>query len=68
MDAGPKSHHIESPGHNIDLEEVKNTRQKKFERGVKEATCNKVSKPRLNKDGGHYKLSGVYESILRSRP
>ena len=27
---------------------------------------NKVNKPTINEDGGRYKLSGVYESILRS--
>ena len=37
-----------------------------FERGVKEAICIKVNNPTLNKDGGWYKLSGIYESILRS--
>ena len=37
-----------------------------FERRVKEGIYIKVNKPTLNKDGGRYKLPGVYESILRS--
>ena len=60
--------HIESPGHHIDLDEVKILDREPhwFERGVKEAIFIKVNKLTLNKDGGCYKLPGVYESILRS--
>ena len=60
--------HFESPGHHIDLDEVKILDREPcwFERGVKEAIYIKVNKPTLNKDGGRYKLPGVYESILRS--
>ena len=36
-----------------------------FERGVKKAIYIKVNNP-LNKDGGRYKLPGVYEPILGS--
>ena len=60
--------HIESPGHYIDLDEVKILDREEprwFERGVKEDIYIKVNKPTLNNDGGRYKLPGVYKSILR---
>ena len=38
-----------------------------FERGVKEAIHIKANQPSLNKDGGRYKLSGVYEAVIRSK-
>ena len=45
--------HIESPGHHIDLDEVKilDREPRWFERGVKEAIYIKVNNPTLNKDG-----------------
>ena len=60
--------HIKYPGHHIDLDEVKILDREPcwFERGVKEAIYIKVNKPTLNKDGGCYKLPGIYESILKS--
>ena len=60
--------HIESPGHHIDLDEVKILDREPcwFETGVKEAIYTNVNKPTLKKDGGRYKLPGVYESIIRS--
>ena len=36
-------------------------------RGVKEVVHIKANKPSLNKDGGRYKLSGVYEAVIRSK-
>ena len=46
--------HIESPGHHIDLDEVKVLDREPcwFERGVKEAINIKVNNPMLNKGGG----------------
>ena len=38
-----------------------------FERGVKEAVHIKANQPSLNKDGGRHKLSGVYETVIRSK-
>ncbi len=35
--------------------------------GVKEAVHIKANKPSLNKEGGRYKLSGVYEAVIRSK-
>ena len=60
--------HIESPGHHVDLDEVKilDREPRWFERGVKEAIYIKVNNPTLNKDRDRYKLPGVYESILKS--
>ena len=45
--------HIESPGHHIDLDEVKilDREPRWFERGVKEAIYIKVNNSTLNKDG-----------------
>ena len=58
---------IESPGHHIDLDEVNILDREPywFERGA-EAIYIKVNNPTLIRDGGQYKLPGVYESILRS--
>jgi len=61
--------HIESPGHSVDLDQVRilDTENKWFERGVKEAIYIKANQPSLNKDGGRFKLSGVYETVIRSK-
>ena len=55
-------------GHHIDLDEVKilDREPRWFEKGAKEVIYIQVNKPKLNKDGGRYKLPGVYESILTS--
>ena len=61
--------HIESPGHHVDLDQVKilDREPRYFERGVKEAIYIRVNKPSLNKDGGRYKLPRVFDPILESR-
>ena len=38
-----------------------------FEQGVQEVVHIKANKPSLNKDGGWYKLSGVYEAVMSNR-
>lgn len=60
--------HIESPGHHVDLEEVKilDREPRYFERGVKEAIYIRANQPSLNRDGGRYKLPRVYDSVLGS--
>ena len=61
--------HIESPGHSVDLDKVRilDRDNRWFQRGVKEAVHIKANQPSLNKDGGRFKLSGVYESVIRSK-
>ena len=61
--------HIESPGHQVDLEQVKilEREPRYFERGVKEAIYIRVNNPSLNKDGGRYNLPRVFDPILGSR-
>ena len=61
--------HLESPGHSVDLKEVKvlDRDPRYFERGVKEAIYIRVNQPTLNKDGGRYQLPRVFDPILRSR-
>ena len=61
--------HIESPGHHVDLDQVKilDREARFFERDVKEAIYIRVNKPSLNKDGGRYKLPRVFDPILESR-
>ncbi|XP_072042908.1 uncharacterized protein [Amphiura filiformis] len=60
--------HIESPGHQVDLEQVKilDREPKYFERGVKEAIYIRVNQPSLNRDGGRYQLPRVYDQVLGS--
>ena len=60
--------HIESPGHHVDLEEVKilDREPRWFERGVKEAIYIRVNQPTLNRDGGRYKLPNAYDPVLTS--
>ena len=38
-----------------------------FKRGVKEAIAIRKVKPTLNKDGGRYHLSAIYDDLIRSR-
>ena len=60
--------HIESPGHNIDLQEVEilNREPRFVERGIREAIQIRVHQPTLNRDGGRHKLSSLYDTVLRS--
>ncbi|KAJ8036598.1 hypothetical protein HOLleu_20618 [Holothuria leucospilota] len=61
--------HIESPGHHINLDEVKILEREPyyFKRGVKEAIHIRVNKPSLNRNGGRYKLPRVYDPLLESQ-
>ena len=61
--------HIESPGHQVDIEEVQilDREPRYFERGVKEAIYIRANKPSLNKDGGRYKLPRVYDPVVASQ-
>jgi len=49
------------------LDRILDTENRWFERGVKEAIYIKANQPSLNKDGGRFKLSGVYETVIRSK-
>ena len=61
--------HIESPGHNVELSDVKilDRDQRYFERGVKEAAYIRAYQPSLNRHPGRHQLSHVYNNILRTR-
>ena len=61
--------HVESPGHQVSLDNVRvlTTEPRYFERGVKEAIYIRAHQPSLNRDGGRYKLPGVYTNTIRSR-
>ena len=63
--------HIESPGHHVDLDQVKilDRELRYFERGEvsKRPLYIRVNKPSFNKDGGRYKLPRVLDPILESR-
>ena len=58
--------HIESPGHQVDLKEVRilDREARYFERGVKEAIYIRAFQPSLNRDGGRYKLPNVYDPLI----
>ncbi len=60
--------HVEFLGQFVDLDNVRILDKGRwFERGVKEAVHINANEPSLNKDGGRYKLSGVYEAVIRSK-
>ncbi len=60
--------YVEFPGHFVDLDNVRilDRDSRWFEQWVKEAVHIKANKPSLNKDRVRYKLSGVYETVIRS--
>ena len=61
---------IESPGHHIDLENVKilDREPRWFDKGVKDAIYIYINQPTLKKDGGWYKLPNAYDPVLMLLP
>ena len=61
--------HTDSSSHNILLENTKilAVESNWFERGVKEAIHIRALKPSLNRDGGRYNLSSIWNNIIRKR-
>ena len=59
--------HQDSPGHSIDLEntQILSVEPRWYERGVKEAIFIRANKPSLNRDGGRFNLSPIWNNILR---
>jgi hypothetical protein len=51
----------------LDIVKILDRDHRWFERGVKEAVYIKANEPSLNKDGGRFKLPGVYGSVIRSQ-
>ena len=63
--------HVESPGHHVDLDQVKilDREPRYFERGVKEAIYISVNKPSLNKDRGYPKcLTRFWSQVSKRSP
>jgi len=60
--------HVESPGHSIDLDQVKILdREPGYkERGIKEAIFIRARQPSLNRDQGRYQLPPIWDRLLQS--
>ena len=61
--------HTDSSNHNIQLENTKilAVESNWFERGVKEAIHIRALKPSLNRDGGRYHLSSIWNNTIKKR-
>ena len=58
--------HVDHPDHSVSLDEAKilDVEPRWRERGIKEAIYIRKLQPSLNRDGGRFKLSGVWTNLL----
>ena len=61
--------HKDNPEHGVEMDktEILAVEPKWFERGVKEAIYIRATKPSLNRDGGRFNLSPIWNNTLKRR-